>query len=649
MGLPILSGQKKQCTRRDVASKYKSWNECHRSVDKYPSALFKGFHNKEDADRFFGSLSSTIQGDPVAEHDNETESESSERRHLDCAFPTHTADDVTCRLHGSTEIETKLCELYSDSETIEETEESTNEASNFEKSLHEAIQSTSNRNAKTTAQTMIAEHLKKVEEKTQIYDSSIQLIEDKYTQLVDSRSEEKQIIDQNAQDIKKLKENIQSICENVDELSDECHNCRNYREGVLKSMDNKIIAMQTAFELQLRDRIDKVEFMMNNKIKEIEDIIQRNTIKKLTELENKYQIQIDIHRIQCEQKNEETTKQLNDLKSILSPVIDNDDWNFQKPKKSNTMKRPDREPPAVPRQSEIELHNSFPADFAEDPTDDSVREPQIDIQDGTNDSANGVNKQPNTTDQKNRIPAVQTPQMPQPMGTTSKMEANTRRVPINYVTQASKLVIGDSITKHLSVRRMFPRTPADHLRIPTVDEAVTTLSGVRSNTVDTVVCHLGINNLRNGDSPEMCIDKTSKLVNAIKTNMPNTEIILSEVLLCPADTKLGEKIREFNSLLHTLAENNKYIIIVQHGELSNSRRLYTEDGIHINRYGTAKLVGDIKQSIRKQNEPQQRDSESTTIVPPRPPYRNSRFNNYREGTSWKQGEQTWNAGHNQVI
>nr|XP_006824706.1 PREDICTED: uncharacterized protein LOC102808253 [Saccoglossus kowalevskii] len=167
----------------------------------------------------------------------------------------------------------------------------------------------------------------------------------------------------------------------------------------------------------------------------------------------------------------------------------------------------------------------------------------------------------------------------------------------NNISKVEKLLVGDSITKHVDVSRMFPRNSTNHIRIPTFKQACKTISEITSTTVDTVIYHLGTNDLKDV-TPTECLDRAIELVNITRKQLSNALVMESEVIKRHDNKMINNRIDKFNELLSKEATRPD-VYVIKYNPLSTTQEFYARDGIHINPRGTAKLVYAIKEEIRK--------------------------------------------------
>ncbi|XP_006825069.1 uncharacterized protein LOC102807014, partial [Saccoglossus kowalevskii] len=142
---------------------------------------------------------------------------------------------------------------------------------------------------------------------------------------------------------------------------------------------------------------------------------------------------------------------------------------------------------------------------------------------------------------------------------------------------ANKLIVGDSITRHVKASKMFPRTSVDHRKIYTIAQAIDAAKVFISPSVDTVVYHIGTNDLMSGKSPAECIDQMVELVDTTTNNMPNANIVISDVLKRHNNKNVNDNVQEFNLLLFNKMKLRKKVTIVKHNELSANSELFDDD------------------------------------------------------------------------
>jgi hypothetical protein len=134
----------------------------------------------------------------------------------------------------------------------------------------------------------------------------------------------------------------------------------------------------------------------------------------------------------------------------------------------------------------------------------------------------------------------------------------------------------------------------------------------------TIVIHSGINNLKDGDSPETCIVKYLQVVRDLKHHNPHSDILISQ--LTPVGDRHLDNLRVLvNALLITKAADHDFACInndnlAQRGQLVE--RFYQRDGLHLSQEGTSILASNLRQAIvqviahQAQNNPRQKEWES---------------------------------------
>lgn len=162
------------------------------------------------------------------------------------------------------------------------------------------------------------------------------------------------------------------------------------------------------------------------------------------------------------------------------------------------------------------------------------------------------------------------------------------------------LVLGDSLVKHISTKRMS--TAQNHVSVKTLRgarvkdaEYYIVRSADSLPEFDSVVLQLGTNNVSDGDSPRQIIQDFEDIIDTVSQSLPNANIVLSSLLPRPRDRGTNETIDEVNCHLQQLEGGNISV-------LDNTLHFYQgqvpdvslfEDRTHINKYGTIILCENI--------------------------------------------------------
>lgn len=128
----------------------------------------------------------------------------------------------------------------------------------------------------------------------------------------------------------------------------------------------------------------------------------------------------------------------------------------------------------------------------------------------------------------------------------------------------------------------------------TLTEAVNMISSLTTHP-QAVLVHAGVNDIEHS-KPEDIIETIRSLVISFKQNLPNSQLILSEII--PRMDGLDRDVIATNRMIHEVLQDEEQVIIVKHHSLRNQE--FYNDNKHVtNTNGVQKLAGNLKFGIRK--------------------------------------------------
>ena len=160
------------------------------------------------------------------------------------------------------------------------------------------------------------------------------------------------------------------------------------------------------------------------------------------------------------------------------------------------------------------------------------------------------------------------------------------------------IFLGDSITDRCEWFELFsnPNVRNRGLSGDKTSGVLDRLSEITESKPSKVFIMIGVNDLRHDVSDSTIKVNYSNIIEKIKSDSPDTKIILQSVL--PVNNNIGDskttnrKVNSFNNYIKTLAVNLSIPYVDINTELLNSSgqldAQYSEDGLHIN--GAAYLV-----------------------------------------------------------
>uniref|UniRef100_A0ABM0MMM8 Uncharacterized protein LOC102804381 n=1 Tax=Saccoglossus kowalevskii TaxID=10224 RepID=A0ABM0MMM8_SACKO len=245
---------------------------------------------------------------------------------------------------------------------------------------------------------------------------------------------------------------------------------------VYELIDNKMLALHTAVDKEMRDLSTKVEERIKEQASRTEDRMKKIFEERLVEVERKLNTKadnIDTEYLTVHGKDKEPEPHGESDKSYTVSMADSD---YVSPKRKHLASKQQSRGDFV-----LITSNSFPAELANE----------------TEEQSNLTNIA-TTSDTDNHIVTEEHKDINTPSNQENKSkDIYLENKPLNNnSTEVKKLLIGDSLTRDISIRRFFPRTQADHLRISTLRKASHDLNKVQSTTVDEIIIHLGTNDLK---------------------------------------------------------------------------------------------------------------------------------------------------------
>ncbi|KAI8478060.1 hypothetical protein Bbelb_442080 [Branchiostoma belcheri] len=189
-------------------------------------------------------------------------------------------------------------------------------------------------------------------------------------------------------------------------------------------------------------------------------------------------------------------------------------------------------------------------------------------------------------------------------------------------------IFADSIFRDVDVQRAFRDKPTKMYRNSTVVSATASVQLMKDPSTKLVILHVGSNDLDNSkhkkDSVSETVKNTQKLLDATKVAFPNAQVAVSQVLQRGpnSNTTLNLNIKEYNQEILKLSRNGNFTYI-KHRKLTQDRRLYLPDQIHIDpRSGTKLLVSDVIRTLNpvpglktERQQPTWTNSQSNRHVP----------------------------------
>uniref|UniRef100_A0ABM0N137 Uncharacterized protein LOC102800997 n=1 Tax=Saccoglossus kowalevskii TaxID=10224 RepID=A0ABM0N137_SACKO len=237
---------------------FESWNDCYKSTNEYPSALHKCFSQREDTENFIAAFNSTAMVPRSAAVYSKLTQFGNSHNYID------SDDECICDSEAKIgELYTKSDEKVADNTDVTDLTTKTDKAT-FEQSLldkMEVLKSTPSRQNQT-AHVVISEYLKSVHKSTESYDTSIKVLEEKYTEIVDLNNKEKcdirEVISSSIQEESKTRtEEVRQLYKSV--------------VAVNEAVDTKLLNTQTVVNTQIKDSVDNMEHLFKKRMEEMEN------------------------------------------------------------------------------------------------------------------------------------------------------------------------------------------------------------------------------------------------------------------------------------------------------------------------------------------------------------------------------------------
>ena len=158
------------------------------------------------------------------------------------------------------------------------------------------------------------------------------------------------------------------------------------------------------------------------------------------------------------------------------------------------------------------------------------------------------------------------------------------------------VIAGDSIVKNLHGWRLSDMN--NHVVVKsfagaTIEDMEDYLKPVIRKEPESIILHVGTNDLKNL-SPKQVANGIANLGSQISEESPNTNIMLSSIILRTDNPQLAAKAAEANKLINSLCSKNKWKFI-NHSSINSS--CLNSRGLHLNRKGTSYVAKNLSQFI----------------------------------------------------
>ena len=158
------------------------------------------------------------------------------------------------------------------------------------------------------------------------------------------------------------------------------------------------------------------------------------------------------------------------------------------------------------------------------------------------------------------------------------------------------VIAGDSIVKNLHGWRLSDMN--NHVVVKsfagaTIEDMEDYLKPVIRKEPESIILHVGTNDLKNL-SPKQVANGIANLGSQISEESPNTNIVLSSIILRTDNPQLAAKAAEANKLINSLCSKNKWKFI-NHSSINSS--CLNSRGLHLNRKGTSYVAKNLSQFI----------------------------------------------------
>ena len=162
------------------------------------------------------------------------------------------------------------------------------------------------------------------------------------------------------------------------------------------------------------------------------------------------------------------------------------------------------------------------------------------------------------------------------------------------------LIIGDSIIQGIkgSLFHKGKNTQVVSLRgkgVTEVKEYIQKMSTQPKN----IIIHCGSNDLVKSTSEDVS-NKVAILIDIIKEKFKNSKILISIPLYRLGNEPFNRKIQKFGSLVKELCME-KRVTFMFHNNINKESDNFREDGVHLSTKGTALMVANMKNHLRKSN------------------------------------------------
>lgn len=151
-------------------------------------------------------------------------------------------------------------------------------------------------------------------------------------------------------------------------------------------------------------------------------------------------------------------------------------------------------------------------------------------------------------------------------------------------------IVGDSMLKYINPSKLRKSTKCN-IQVKTFPGAKVSdmkhyIKPTLSRTPDCLIMHIGTNDLKNS-SPSEISSSISSLGQEIRKEVPNTNLVISEVIIRNDDPSLNVKISELNKNLAQVCANNNWDFITHKNILPVHLNSY---GLHLNKQGSSYLA-----------------------------------------------------------
>ncbi|XP_066263871.1 uncharacterized protein [Branchiostoma lanceolatum] len=162
------------------------------------------------------------------------------------------------------------------------------------------------------------------------------------------------------------------------------------------------------------------------------------------------------------------------------------------------------------------------------------------------------------------------------------------------------LILGDSNTKGIKVDVLYPNKSAKREVTFTITEATEFVEHSTVQEPKVLMFHVGTNDARDTRDAETVSERFRALVHTAHEKYPRAQIVLSSIL--PRDDPVLQRVGEsVNASLKVISEGTRYVHVIDNSNLSDmgsiKRRLYSNDGYHLNRFGIRVLAANIKRVV----------------------------------------------------